>query len=58
MVRVRFDEGDPMSDPVGIAGERIRSIVERIEQLDTELQEINEQEVFAEAKGKASMSRC
>ena len=42
-----------MSDPVGIAGERIRSLVERIEQLDTELQDLNEQkEVFAEAKGE------
>src|SRR3954465_3464842 len=43
-----------MADPVGIAGDRIRSFVERIEQLDTELQEINEQkkEVFAEAKGE------
>ena len=42
-----------MSDTVGVAGDRIRSFVERIEQLDTELQEINEQkkEVFAEAKG-------
>ena len=43
-----------MPDPVGIAGDRIRSFVERIEQLDTELQELNEQrkEVFAEAKGE------
>jgi uncharacterized protein (UPF0335 family) len=43
-----------MTDPVGIAGERIRSFVERIEQLDTELQGLNEQkkEVFAEAKGE------
>ena len=42
-----------MTDPVGIAGDRIRSFVERIEQLDTELQELNEQkEVFAEAKGE------
>ena len=43
-----------MSDPVGIAGDRIRSFVERIEQLETELQEINEQkmEVFSEAKGE------
>jgi uncharacterized protein (UPF0335 family) len=43
-----------MTDPVGIAGDRVRSFVERIEQLDTELQEINEQrkEVFAEAKGE------
>src|SRR5215212_3177401 len=54
MVLARFNEGDPMSDPVGIAGDRIRSFVERIEQLDTELQEINEQkkEVFSEAKGE------
>jgi|SRR3954468_7597621 uncharacterized protein (UPF0335 family) len=54
MVRVRFDEGDTMSDPVGIAGERIRSFVERIEQLDTELREINEQkkEVLSEAKSE------
>jgi uncharacterized protein (UPF0335 family) len=54
MVRVRFNPGDIMTDPVGIAGDRVRSFVERIEQLDTELQEINEQrkEVFAEAKGE------
>ena len=41
-----------MSDVVGIPGSRIRSFVERIEQLETELQEINEQkkEVFSEAK--------
>ena len=43
-----------MSDPVGIAGDRIRSFVERIEQLDTELREINEQkkEVLSEAKSE------
>ncbi len=43
-----------MTDVVGIAGDRIRSFVERIEQLDTELQELNEQkkEVLAEAKGE------
>src|SRR5215213_5334618 len=54
MVWTLVDEGDTMTDPVGIAGERIRSFVERLEQLDTELQEINEQkkEVFAEAKGE------
>lgn len=42
-----------MSD-IGIPGGRIRSFVERIENLDAELQEINEQkkEVFAEAKGE------
>src|SRR3954451_11046108 len=54
MVRARIDEGGTMTDPVGIAGDRIRSFVARIEQLDTELQELNEQkeEVFAEAKGE------
>ena len=43
-----------MSDTVSVAGDRIRSFVERIEQLDTELQELNEQkkEVFAEAKSE------
>ena len=43
-----------MADPVGIAGDRIRSLVERIEQLDTEIQELTEgkKEVFAEAKGE------
>ena len=42
-----------MSD-ISIPGGRIRSFVERIEQLDTEVQELNEQkkEVFAEAKGE------
>lgn len=43
-----------MSDTVGIAGDRIRSFVERIEQLEIELQELNEskKEVFSEAKGE------
>jgi uncharacterized protein (UPF0335 family) len=42
-----------MSD-ISIPGGRIRSFVERIENLDTELQELNEQkkEVFSEAKGE------
>ena len=42
-----------MSD-VTISGGRIRSFVERIENLDSELQELNEQkkEVFAEAKAE------
>lgn len=42
-----------MSD-ISIPGGRIRSFVERIEQLETEVQELNEQkkEVFAEAKGE------
>ena len=42
-----------MSD-ITIPGGKIRSFVERIENLDAELQELNEQkkEVFAEAKGE------
>jgi uncharacterized protein (UPF0335 family) len=41
-----------MSD-VTIPGGKIRAFVERIENLDTEIQELNEhkKEVFAEAKG-------
>ena len=43
-----------MSDTIGLAGDRIRSFVERIEQLDSELQALNEgkKEVFAEAKNE------
>ena len=42
-----------MSD-VTVPGGRIRSFVERIENIDSELAELNEQkkEVFAEAKGE------
>ena len=42
-----------MSD-ITIPGGKIRSFVERIENLDAELQELNEQkkEVFSEAKGE------
>ena len=43
-----------MSDTVGIPGERIRSFVERVEQIDEEIKALNEgkKEVFAEAKGE------
>lgn len=43
-----------MSDTVGLAGDRIRSFVERIEQIEVELQELAEgkKEIFAEAKGE------
>jgi len=42
-----------MSD-ISVPGGRIRSFIERIETLDSELQELNEQkkEVFSEAKGE------
>jgi uncharacterized protein (UPF0335 family) len=43
-----------MSGSVGIAGERIRSFIERVEQIEEELKALNEgkKEVFAEAKGE------
>jgi uncharacterized protein (UPF0335 family) len=43
-----------MSDVVGIAGDRIRSFVERIEQIENEIKDLNEakKEVFSEAKGE------
>jgi uncharacterized protein (UPF0335 family) len=43
-----------MSETVGIAGDRIRSFVERIEQIETELKELTEakKEIFSEAKGE------
>jgi uncharacterized protein (UPF0335 family) len=42
-----------MTDTAGVAGDRIRAFVERVEQLDAELQEMNElkKQIFAEAKG-------
>jgi uncharacterized protein (UPF0335 family) len=53
-LRFSIGEGETMSDTAGIAGNRIRSFVERIEQLEAEIQELNEskKEVFAEAKGE------
>ncbi len=43
-----------MSDEIGIAGNRVRSFVERVEQLEGEIAALNEgkKEVFAEAKGE------
>ncbi|MBV8662037.1 MAG: DUF2312 domain-containing protein [Hyphomicrobiales bacterium] len=43
-----------MTDTVGIAGERILSFIERVEQIEEELKALNEgkKEVFSEAKGE------
>ncbi len=43
-----------MTDTVGIAGDRIRSIIERIEHIEEEIKSLNEgkKEIFAEAKGE------
>lgn len=48
-----IQQGGVISD-ITIPGGKIRSFVERIENLDTELQELNEQkkEVFSEAKAE------
>ena len=42
-----------MTDTVGIAGDRIRSFVERIGHIEEEIKALNEgkKEIFAEAKG-------
>ena len=42
-----------MTDAVGIAGDRIRAFVERIEHIEEEIKALNEgkKEIFAEAKG-------
>jgi uncharacterized protein (UPF0335 family) len=50
--RISINQGDTMSD-VTIPGGKIRAFVERIENIDSEIQQLNEQkkEVFAEAKG-------
>ncbi len=43
-----------MKDTVGIAGDRIRSIIERIEHIEEEIKALNEgkKEIFLEAKGE------
>jgi uncharacterized protein (UPF0335 family) len=43
-----------MTDTVGIAGDRIRSFIERIEHIDEEIKAMNDgkKEVLSEAKGE------
>jgi uncharacterized protein (UPF0335 family) len=43
-----------MTDTVAVAGDRIRSIIERIERIEEEIRDLMEtkKEVFAEAKGE------
>ena len=42
-----------MTNAAGIPGDRIRSLIERVERIDEEIKALNEgkKEVFAEAKG-------
>ena len=46
-----------MTNPAGIPGDRICALIERVERIDEEIKALNEgkKEVFAEAKGRASM---
>jgi uncharacterized protein (UPF0335 family) len=43
-----------MSEPVGLAGDRLRSFVERIEHIEEEIKGLNEgkKDVYVEAKGE------
>jgi uncharacterized protein (UPF0335 family) len=43
-----------MTDTVGIAGDRIRSLIERLEHIEEEIKALNEgkKEIFAEAKSE------
>src|ERR1700730_16889638 len=47
-------EEKTMSGPDGVAGDRLRSFVERIERIDEDLKAMNDEkkDVFAEAKGE------
>ena len=51
---LRIDERRHMTDTVGIAGDRIRSFIERIEHIDEEIKALNEgkKEVFSGAKAE------
>jgi uncharacterized protein (UPF0335 family) len=42
-----------MSEPVGVAGDQLRAIVERIEHVEDEIKELTEakKEIYLEAKG-------
>jgi uncharacterized protein (UPF0335 family) len=51
---LRTNERRHMIDTVGIAGDRIRSFIERVEHIDEEIKALNEgkKEVWSEAKGE------
>ena len=51
----RVNQGAPCTtDTVGIAGDRIRSLIERVQHIEEEIKALNEgkKEIFAEAKGE------
>jgi uncharacterized protein (UPF0335 family) len=53
-MRVSLGEGARMTDTAGIPGDRICSLIERVEHIDEEIKTLNEgkKEVFAEARGE------
>jgi uncharacterized protein (UPF0335 family) len=56
-VAVPYDllkQGAGMTDTAGLSGDRIRSLIKRVERIDEEIKALNEgkKEVFAEAKGE------
>ena len=52
--RTKGTAKDAAVDTVGVAGERIRSIIERVEHVEEEIKELMEakKEIFMEAKGE------
>jgi len=48
-----FHEGVTMSEPVGVSGNQLRAIIERIEHVEEEIKELAEakKEIYQEAKG-------
>jgi len=52
MLRGQIDQEQTMSEPGGVAGDQLRTIVERIEQVEEEIKELNEvrKEIYLEAK--------
>jgi len=52
MLRGQIDQEQTMSEPGGVAGDQLRTIVERIEHVEEEIKELNEvrKEIYLEAK--------
>jgi len=52
MLRGQIDQEQTMSEPGGVAGDQLRTIVERIEQVEEQIRELNEarKEIYLEAK--------
>jgi uncharacterized protein (UPF0335 family) len=53
-LRLPIEERATMTDSIGIAGDRIRSIIERVEKVEEEIKDLMEakKEIFLEAKSE------